>query len=429
MSKKRTFHRISPEPLGIVLRSIAILRISIPIRATRLLAALILGGLASSGQGLSQQPEGVQGAKEAQDAEARIVELVEQLGAASFQSREAALAELLATGPRALPTLDRLRATSDPEARKRIDFIRRRLAKDDLEARIDAFLSGSNDDLPGWKYARPHLGDERTSRELFVEITRRHPELATSLEQPPAERTVALERTAQKLLLTTQSVVSAQPIPADAIALLLVAGDEKTPASELSDAALLRLARHPDVLRGLSDTELKGPLRRLLGRWIPRVSKSRRVDALYLAMQLKLEEGLALARTALSDTDDVEALEFSLRTIARLGEPSDALRIKPLLDDQRAAGQGYAHSDPAGRPLRVVVGDVAMAAVATLNKRGLRDIGFPAAETHPTMAFDVDTLGFPVGPAGDEARQRVRQEIDSLVEAAEKAAEDAESKQ
>lgn len=417
------FHRITPAPLR-----------AAPIRAPLILAVLVSSGLAPAGPSLSQEPaaaqlpEASEAASGPQDAERErpIVELIEQLGAASFQSREAAMAELLTTGPRALPILDRLRAASDPEVRKRIDFVRQRLAQDDLEARIGAFLSGDNDGLPGWKYARPHLGDERTSRELFVEITRRHPELTASLEQSAVERTAALEQTAQKLLMTTRSVVSAQPIPADAIALLLVAGDEKLPASELSDAAILRLTRHPDVVRGLTDAQLKDPLRRLLGRWLPRVSKSRRVDALYLAMQLKLEEGLTLARTALGDTDDVEALEFSLRTVARLGDQSDILRIKPLLDDQRAAGQGYLHSDAAGRPLRVIVGDVAMAAVAMINKRGLRDIGFPAAETHPTMAFDVDTLGFPVGPAGDEARQRVREEIDAMVEAAEKAEGDAE---
>lgn len=348
----------------------------------------------------------------------RVDSLIAELGSGSFQTREAATAELLSIGPPALTALTAARVESDPEVRQRISMISQRLAQDDLEARIEAFLSEKKDSyLPGWNFARVKLGDRSVLRELFVEITRKHPKLAASLDGSPRDRIVALQDASTQINMAMYGI-STVPTFADAIALLLATVGPDTPPSEAVDATLLRLFSRRETTVALQDAEIMGPLRRLLGEWLPKVTKARRAEAMFFAMQWNIEEGLILAASTIREGDDIETLEFALQTVARFGSPSDALMLKPLLDDQRPAG--YASIDPAGRPLRTQVGDVAMAAIGIIHGRNLRDLGFPVAETHPQVGFNVDTLGFPVGPPGDEARGRVREEIDMIVKSLER---------
>lgn len=358
------------------------------------------------------------GASEGDPLAGRVDALIDDLGSGSFQTREAATAELLSIGIPALPALTQSRPQGDPEVRQRIRMISQRLAQDDLEAKIEAFLSEEKDSyLPGWNYARVKLGDRPVLRELFVELTRKHPKLAASLDGSPRDRTIALQETSTRINMAMIGI-SNLPTFSDAIALLLATVGPDTPPSEAVDATLLRLLSRRETTVALQDAEIMVPLRRLLGEWIPQVTKARRAEAMFFAMQWNVEEGLLLAATTIRENDDIETLEFALQTVARFGSPSDALMLKPLLDDQRPAG--YASIDPAGRPLRTQVGDVAMAAIGIINGRNPRDLGFPVAETHPLVGFNVETLGFPVGTAGDEARARVREEIDAIVKSLER---------
>ncbi|WP_164100974.1 hypothetical protein [Candidatus Laterigemmans baculatus] len=358
-----------------------------------------------------------------EDAEAaavasRVDALIAELGSGSFQTREAATAELLAIGVPALATLSQARKEEDPEVRQRISMISQRLAQDDLEARIEAFLSAApGASLPGWDYARKQLGDRPVLRELFVEITRKHPKLAASLEGSPRDRTIALQEASTQINMSMIGIASL-PNFSDAIALLLAAVAPDTPPTEAVDATILRLFTRRESTVALQDAEVSNPLRRLLGQWIPQVTKPRRAEAMFFSMQWNIDEGLLLATQTIREADDIETLEFALQTVARFGSPSDALMLKPLLDDERPAG--YASLDLSGRPLRTQVGDVAMAAIGVINGRKLRDLGFPMAETHPQVGFNVETLGFPIGEAGNEARARVREEIAPLVQAVER---------
>jgi hypothetical protein len=207
-----------------------------------------------------------------------------------------------------------------------------------------------------------------------------------------------------------------QPNIADSLAVLLLATDEEVPRLDSTDAVLIRMLRRYEIAAAFTDPELKDVFRELIGRWIVRVGKERRLEALDLALRWDFADSLALAKQSLAEDAPIEIHEWSMRVLARFGTASDGVHVEKFLEDTRPAGEGYILRDPAGRTLVVQLGDVAMATVAVLNKRELRDIGFPVGQAIERLVFDVDTLGFPIGEAGDAARARVREEVKRLID-------------
>ncbi len=350
--------------------------------------------------------------------DAELTALIDQLGANSFQSREAAMSQLLQIGPVALTALRSVDTSSDPELKQRIDVIAERLSNDDFEGRVAAFLAlDPGATLPGWEYARTKLGDRLLMRELYVEICRKHPAVVRLIGGTVADRMAAQQTLTAEIATAALNIsdLPNQPNTSDVLAILLIATDPELPPSEAADSMVVRLLRRFEIISSLNDPETKDPLRDLLGQWLVRVGKGRRLDALAISIQFEFVEGVALAKLALQDANDVETAEWAIKALAKFGKPEDADVLRPFLQDARPAGNGYILRDPAGRTMVVKLGDVAMAAVAKLHERELRDIGFPIAQMAPMVVFDIDTLGFPIGEAGDQARARVLDEVNKLL--------------
>jgi hypothetical protein len=343
--------------------------------------------------------------------EEEIRDVVMQLAADSFSDREAATARLLAIGTRSLPVLRQLKDVADPEMRQRIEIITDRLMNEDFETRAAAFLDGDQSiEMPGWEYTKTRFGDRLAHREVYVEFSRRFPAVVMLLDGSAAQRGEALDLLAEDLSPPLTDIHFSQ-----AFGLALLSSDPEIKARPASDAILLSLMNRYEINDSLRNPELLRPFRAMLNQWIVKVSDEYRFNALVLSLRAELEQGVTLAKKVLKDSTEIELLELSLQILARFGEPADAAIIAPLLEDQRPSGRGYFLTDAAGRRLQVQMRDVAMATIATIHGRNLRDLGFPIAATHPTTAFDVDTLGFPIGEAGDQARGRVMKDIEELI--------------
>jgi hypothetical protein len=351
-------------------------------------------------------------------AEGEVEALVLQLSSSSFRKREAAMARILQIGPTALPILKKVDSQSDPELSQRLTNIVDRLQNDDFEARIAAFLAfDSKSSLPGWQYASDKFGDRPLMRELYVDISRKHRVFVSALEGDAQARFAGLQSLNSEVMAATLDLDN-QPNIADALAILLLATDSELPRLDSSDSLLIRLLRRYEIAAAFTDPELKDVFRKLTGRWLGRVGMDRRLDALDLALRWDFPEGLDLAKQSLAAEAPQEIHEWSMKVLARFGSPTDGIYLEKFIEDTRPAGEGYILRDPAGRTLVVQLGDVAMAAVAVLNKRELRDMGFPVGQSIERLVFDVDTLGFPIGEEGDAARTRVRDEIKRLIDAA-----------
>lgn len=347
-----------------------------------------------------------------------LVDLVTRLGADSFRTREAATARLLAIGPRALPVLRKLQESSDPETKRRIEVITTRLLQEDFEQRVRAFLDREPEaTLPGWNYFARRTRDRQAIRELFVSLTRRRPGVMDLLDGTDRERTEALTLLGQAIG-EDRKQFSFEPQLGDAIGLLVLMTDPGVPTAAADDNQLMFLLRRPEVTIALTDPELAELLRQFVGTWMEQVHPPGQIEALAFAMERDFPQATTLAKKVLADDPaqiDPERIEFALMTLARFGTPVDNAVVKPFLDDKRTTASEQIYVDPTGRILKSQVRDQAMATIACLYDRPLRDLGFPTGQEHRLTGFARETVGFPEGEAGEEARKRVRESIDQLI--------------
>lgn len=129
---------------------------------------LTFGGMAVAG---SADPASLVVSPE-QVAKAR--DLVRLLGSDFYRDRDTATRELEAMGRLALPALIEARYHPDPEVQSRVAWLYPLAVSDELQERIATFqLDAQNKyqhDLPGWSWFRLVVGDELSTRDLFVEV-------------------------------------------------------------------------------------------------------------------------------------------------------------------------------------------------------------------------------------------------------------------
>ncbi len=335
---------------------------------------------------------------------------LEELGSKEFATRERAATRLTELGAAALPDLRRAtRDTSDPEVQLRTEQIIKHLTQGDLETRIESFLAGEEVRFEGWRVAQSLLGDSIGIRELFVELMRSHPNVATSLEGTPRDRALAMNE-AVTSIQNSMFIERKFPTRADAFALLLPSIDPNVPLDAAFDSILLAILRKEAASKIRRDAQLSGPFLSLLGRWIPRSTLANRDDVLLFGMSWDIEATLTLAMQTLTEATQAETLAFALQAIARFGEKEHIAIVLPMMDDTRPSSErGYAR----GELVHTQLGDVAMATIAVLQGIPLGDVGFKSAELHPVYGFILSDLGFPVD---DEApRKAAREKLEKLL--------------
>lgn len=360
-------------------------------------------------------PTGAAGAEELRQIEA----LVDQLGSGSFAQREAATAQLLRLGVKVLPALKRREGTGDAELRQRIEVLSKRLMEDDFEKRIVAFLRGDTEaTLPGWNYVRGQLQDQPGMRDLFVVMTRRRGGVVPLLDGSGQDRKEALAILVKEID-DQRMRIGFEPHVADALLLLMLATDEgNTPSATPTDILVTLYLRRHEVGTGLTDPLLGTPLRRLIAKWFDNCSPAAHLAAFALALDRGLVEITSLAKRVIrtaAEENDMQKVEYAILTLCRFGTPEDSPLLMTLMDDKRLVNEEYLNVDSSGRTLVVQVRDLALATIARLHQQGLREVGFPAGQDHPVTGFASDSVGFPEGPAGEDARGRVRQTIEELL--------------
>ncbi len=328
------------------------------------------------------------------DADAAAVELVSQLGAATFAQREKATGEILRIG---MPMVPYLRAAmeqgGDAELMLRASTTLARLTSGNFEARVTAFLAGKDfgGDFEGWLTVQATLGDSPAIRELFVQILRIHPELVASLDGSTRDRNVALDQAATKIQ-TNMFQRHQFPTLADGVALLLPLVDPGVAISGGYEATLVSvMQKHMETIR--RDALLRIPVSGLMNQWVKRSRIENRSDVLYYSMQWDLDAASTLGVRTLGETSDVETLQTAMQAISRFGTKADAESLAKFIEDKRPANT-RAPITVDGEPLDVTLGDVALASIAVIYHVPLQEIGMTQGELHPKVGFIIDNAGF-----------------------------------
>ncbi len=361
------------------------------------------GGLARADQGTAPDTR--------QASEARIAELIEQLGAKSYTARRRASRELLAVGAPAKDALLASRSHRDPEVRYRVDELLQTVLELDFHLRLKAFISdvdGRNEhDLAGWSRYRELVGENGPARRLFAAMQQAERHLLDVVERNPADAGELLEERCEELQAAQQADEQpSQPTSLGSIAaVLFVASNPELPVSPHAGTYVYNLSVQDEMFNAATAGEKAQTVKRLLGAWVRRselVDWSVANQSCILAVHYRLQEGIDLARAMLHSEGTPQPMrQVSIQTLARLGGKQLVPEIGALLADRSEVAERSAGDDD--ETIKTLICDVALASLVYLTGQNLEDYGFDEVQSNPVMLFDARTLGFEDSDVREEA--------------------------
>jgi HEAT repeat protein len=351
-----------------------------------------------------------------QPIQARIAELIEQLGAKSYSARRRAARDLAAIGVPAKAALLAARQNPDPEVRFRAGEVLETVLELDFHLRLEAFMADVNGrgdhDLAGWPRFRELVGENGPARRLFAAMQQSERHLLALADQNPAEAGELLEERCDELQ-SAQAESDDEPRPqppslGSIAAVLFVASDRELPVSSHAGTCVYGLSVQDEVFKAATSGEKAQAVKRLLGAWVRRsdsIDWTTANQSCFLAAHYRLNEGADLA-IALLHGDGVpqQVRQVAIQTLARLAGKRAMPELAPLLDDPSECGAERPGPDNE-ETVKTQICDVALAAMVYLTGQELGDYGFKEAQSNPIMLFDARTLGF-ADPAAREAALR-----------------------
>jgi hypothetical protein len=311
---------------------------------------------------------------------ARIETLVRQLGDNEYSNREAASDALTAIGRPALGALEAAARHPDREIRYRSQRIFGEIMRFDQERRLEAFLSGDDEehdyDLPAWTRFRKGYGDSAASRRLFVEMQRADADLLKALEHSASAAadmlTLRLSQAQQTLQNGGQTVSTGQ-----AAATLFVAAEEDVTLSAQARSLVLNQCTQQPYRDLLTSSSRKGMTRKMLAATITRSEDWASYMAMQIAMQYGMKEGLVPAVRMLDNPGNRTMIQYALATIAKLGNESHLPAVEKLLDDQTVVNKIQHTETKDGKLVRIdyemQIRDAALATAILLSGQKLTD--------------------------------------------------------
>jgi hypothetical protein len=306
-----------------------------------------------------------------------ISRLIADLGSIEYTVREAASEELAQIGLPAFAALQSAANHPDREVRYRAQRVLGIIRRHDVERRLEAFLSGKDgsDDypLPGWTRFSKTYGEGPEQRKLFVDMQRADGELLRAIEENPrkAEETLTarMAQAEQTLQLGAQSISFSQ-----VVASLFVAAEPDVSLRGRPLSVLFSQCFQPSVREAIDGAGRREMPRKMLGAIISRADDMTAFQAMSVAAQFKLPEGIVPATRILKAHDGARTAaltQHALITIARLGDASHLPLVESdkLLHDSSQVAKFNENETTYTMEVR----DVALATAVVLHKQDLRD--------------------------------------------------------
>jgi hypothetical protein len=304
----------------------------------------------------------------------RISTLVKQLGSEDFAEREAASDELTRAGLAAFSALETAAAHPDREVRYRSIRILGQIRELDLQRRLEAFLSGKNDTdeypLPAWSRFKKAYGDDATSRQLFVELTRADADVMRTLEESPKSASDLLGQRAfqhqQAMQLGQQQQLSLAQIGV----MLFVAAEEDVTLQAQTMNMVYNYCYQQTLRDAVASSAKNGIPRKMVGSIIRRSEDTAAYQAMLIALNLGLDDGMVPALKILNGQGNraPHMSQYALMTVAKLGNKSHLPLVEKLLDDKSVVTRMQENKTI----YDVQVRDAALATAVLLSKQELK---------------------------------------------------------
>lgn len=294
------------------------------------------------------------------EAASQVDYWVSELGAPTFQRREAAVTKLLEIGAPALSALHDARTAKDRETRRRSRTIYLTILRQDYQRRISLFESGDTKEaaISSWSEFSKRFGGQDANRQLFAVMLRSTPELMIQLEGERKDIPAAVQEWIKKV--DRSGAVFGSPNltvgNVTALAFCSLVSEENLSHANIKVFSTTRYSAkiRSEVLEGHHSPTLKKILSELVHREDVEYAAALRCCLLF---ELR-EPGLKKAKGMLGDKRQGTSTTIeAMLVIARYGGDDEQLLLERLVDSP----DRYAVFTHQGKTIQTNIGDVALA--------------------------------------------------------------------
>src|SRR5439155_9878846 len=240
------------------------------------------------------------------------------------------------------------------------------------------FLSGKEGSdeypLPAWNRFMKAYGNGPEQRKLFVEMQRADAELMRAIEENPRRAAeivvVRLHQAQQAMQVNAQSASLGQ-----VAASLFVAAETDVTLPVITYSVLFSQCFQPGVREAIDSGSRREMPRKMLGTIISRTDDSTAFQAMSVATQFKLTEGIIPATRILKNYDGRNGAALAQRALITIADLGDASHL-PLVDTERLmhdATQVAQFRENGNETTYVIeLRDIALAAAILLSKQDLQ---------------------------------------------------------
>jgi hypothetical protein len=333
--------------------------------------------------------------------QSKIVELIQQLGSESFQIREQAQAQLLATGLAAQDELSKALKSADLEIRFRVRRIYVQLLQTDFQRRLTLFVNDVDGklehDLPAWKMYREKVGSSLEHRKLFASIVRVEAPFLIAIETKTDIYSTL--NTRLKDLQPYGSTPNNGPKVArlESIAAILLA------ATQLDSAQLNRiispmynLLNFQETKNGIRGGDNSGIIKGMIATYIEQnIETANSQLPLTLVLEYGFEDvGLRMGRKLIADSKMSSLVrEYAAICLVRFGTAAEIPKLLSMLTEKSVI-HSWSTSQAKGKIIKTQVRDAILVLLLHQTKQDATDYGFRFVQPNPITVFRVYSAGF-----------------------------------